>query len=113
MDFAPQVRKRMVEMSVQEKMETWEIARVFAASESGVRRVLQHYRERGTHLPLPRRAGRKLQMTDAIAQQIRDFVAGRPDATRQEIKDALGLSVCPQAISEWLKRLGLGLKKSR
>jgi len=81
-----------------------EIARVFAASESGVRRVLQHYRERGTHLPLPRNAGRKLQMTDSIAQQIREFVAARPDATRQPIKDALGLVVSLQAISEWLAR---------
>lgn len=113
MDFEPRVRKRMVEMSTAQKMEVWEIARVFAASESGVRRVLQRYRERGTHLPLPRNAGRKLLMTDSIAQQIRDFVAGRPDATRQEIKDALGLTVSLQAISEWLVRLGLRLKKSR
>jgi transposase len=113
MDFGPQVRKRMVELSVVQKMEVWEIARLFAASESGVRRVLQRNRERGTHLPLPRNPGRKLQMTDTIAGQIRDFVAGRPDATRQQIKDALGLSVSLQAISEWLARLGLRLKKSR
>lgn len=107
------VRKRMVELSEHEGYSTSEIAGLFDASESGVRRVLQRYRERGTHLPLPRNAGRKLQMTEPVAQRLRRFVAGQPDATRQEIKAALGLTVSLQAISEWLARLGLTLKKSR
>jgi hypothetical protein len=34
-------------------MEVEEIARVCRGSESGVRRVLQRFGERGTHLPLP------------------------------------------------------------
>src|SRR4051812_19466080 len=102
MHFPPMVRKRMVELSRDEGFSTSEIAEVFGASESGVRRVLQRYRERGTHLPLPLNAGRKLQMTESVAARIRGFVASRPDATRQEIKDALGLSVSLQAISEWL-----------
>lgn len=113
MHFPPMVRKRMVELSENEGMSTEEIASVFGASESGVRRVLQRFRERGTHLALPRRAGRKLLMTPSLAQQIRDLVTGRPDATRQEIKDALGLTVSLQAVGEWLVRLGLRLKKSR
>lgn len=94
-------------------MSTEEIASVFGASESGVRRVLQRNRERGTYLARPQNPGRKLQMTDAVAAGIRDFVAGHQDATRQEIKDALSLTVSLQAISEWLVRLGLRLKKSR
>lgn len=106
------VRKRIVELSEDEGMSTGEIAAVFGASESGVRRVLQRFRERGTHLALPRRAGRKLLMTPDLAERIRRFVAGRPDATRQEIKDALGLAVSTQAVSEWLVRLGLRRKKS-
>lgn len=113
MHFPSMVRKRMVELSEDEGMSTEEIASVFGAGESGVRRVLQRSRERGTYLALPRNPGRKLQMTDVMAGQVRAFVAARPNATRQEIKDALGLTVSPQAISEWLVRLGLRLKKSR
>lgn len=94
-------------------MSTEEIASVFGASESGVRRVLQRFRERGTHLALPLNPGRKLLMTPVVAERVRAFVAGHKDATRQEIKDALGLTVSLQAISEWLARLGLVLKKSR
>src|SRR5882757_5626280 len=111
MQFPPMVRKRMVELSKGQGMSTEEIASVFGASESGVRRVLQRNRERGTYLALPRKPGRKLQMTDSVAAQVREFVASHQDATRQEIKDALGLTVSLQAISEWLVRLGLRLKK--
>ena len=113
MHFPAMVRKRIVELSEDEGMSTDEIASVFGASQSGVRRVLQRFRERGTHLALPRRPGRKLRMTPDLAGRIRQFVAARPDATRQEIKDALGLTVSLQAVSEWLARLGLRLKKSR
>lgn len=113
MHFPSMVRKRMVELSEDEGMSTGEIASVFGASESGVRRVLQRFHERGTHLALPRNPGRKLLMTPPVAGRVREFVASHQDATRQEIKDALGLTVSLQAISEWLVRLGLRLKKSR
>ena len=44
---------------------------------------------------------------------MREHVAREPDATREEIRAALGLAVSLQSISKWLKRLGLPLKKSR
>lgn len=103
----------MVELSEDEGMAVEEIAAVFAASESGVRRVLQRYRERGTHLALAHNGGRRPQAVGGLAEWLRSLVAARPDATRQEIKDALGLTVSVQTVGEWLVRLGLTLKKSR
>ena len=106
------VRQRIIELYEQD-YSTSEIAEVFGLCESGVRRVRQRLRERGTLDPLPRTCGRKPIMTADVEQQIREHVAARPDATREELRSALGLSVSLQSISKWFKRLGLPLKKSR
>jgi transposase len=106
------VRKRIIELYEQD-YSTSEIAEVFGACDSGVRRVRQRLRERGTLDPLPRTCGRKPVMTAEVQRQIRQHIAARPDATREELRTALGLKVSLQSISKWFKRLGLPLKKSR
>jgi transposase len=106
------VRQRIVELYEQD-YSTSEIAEVFGVCESGVRRVRQHFRERGTLDPLPRTCGRKPLMTPDVERQVREHVARQPDATREEVRAALGLTVSLQSISKWFKRLGLPLKKSR
>lgn len=113
MHFPLMVRKRIVELSEHEGMEVEEIACVFGASESGVRRVLQRFRERGTHLSLPHNAGRRPLMDGPLAERVRTLIDARPDATRQEVKDTLGLTVSVQTVGEWLTKLGLTRKKSR
>lgn len=105
------VRKRIIELYEQNKS-TKEIAELFGICRSGTRRVKQHQRERGTVAPQPRNPGRKPKLTDEVARQIRDYFAADPDATRAELKAALGLAVSLQAISKWLRKLGLVLKKS-
>ena len=109
--YPAMVRKRIVELYEQD-YSTSEIAEVFGVCESGVRRVRQRLRERGTLDPLPRTCGRKPMMTADVERQIRAHVAARPDATRDEVRAALGLRVSLQSISKWFKRLGLPLKKS-
>jgi len=109
--YPAMVRKRIVELYEQDYT-TAEIAEVFGVCESGVRRVRQRLRERGTLEPPPRTCGRKPAMTPDVERRVREHVATRPDATREEIRSALGLGVSLQSISRWLKRLGLPLKKS-
>ena len=110
--YPAMVRRRIVEL-YEEAYSTSEIAEVFGVCKSGVRRVRQRLRERGTLEPLPRTCGRKPLMTPDVERRVREHVAQRPDATREEIRTALGLAVSLQSISKWLKRLGLPLKKSR
>jgi transposase len=105
------VRKRIIELYEQNKP-TREIAGLFGICRSGTRRVKQHLRERGTIAPRPRNAGRKPKLTPDLEQQVRAYVAAHPDCTRAELKEALGLTVSLQAISKWMKKLGLVLKKS-
>jgi len=106
------VRRRIIELYEQHKS-TKEIAELFGICRSGTRRVKQHLRERGTLTPRSTKRGRKPQLTEALAQRIRDHVAADPDCSRAELKVALGLMVSLQAISTWLVKLGLVLKKSR
>src|SRR5271155_4708019 len=108
--YPAMVRKRIIELYEQD-YSTSEIAEVFGVCESGVRRVRQRLRERGTLDPLPRTCGRRPMMTAQVQRQIREQIAAHPDATRQEIRSTLGLSVSLQSISKWFKRLGLPLKK--
>ena len=110
--YPAMVRQRIVEL-YEEDYSTSEIAEVFGVCKAGVRRVRQRLRERGTLEPLPRTCGRKPMMTPDVERQVREHVARQPDATREEIRAALGLTVSLQSISKWLKRLGLPLKKSR
>ena len=106
------VRKRIIELYEQDKP-TKEIAELFGICRSGTRRVKQHLRERGTLEPRPRSsAGRKPKLTAGLEAGIRGHVAAHPDCTRAELKAALGLAVSLQAISKWLRKLGLVLKKS-
>jgi transposase len=105
------VRKRIIELYEQQKS-TKQIAELFGICRSGTRRVKQRLRELGTLAPLPCRAGRKPKLTPEIEQRIREHISADPDCTRAELKASLGLTVSLQAISKWLKKLGLPLKKS-
>jgi transposase len=110
--YPPLVRKRIIELYEQNKP-TKEIAGLFGICRSGTRRVKQHLRERGTIQPRARtNAGRKPKLTPELEVKVREHVAAHPDCTRAELKAALGLTVSLQAISKWLRKLGLVLKKS-
>ena len=106
------VRRRIVELYARDKS-TKEIAELFGVSRSGTRRVKQYLRERGTLEPLPRRPGRRPKLTAGLAERVRAYVAAHSDATREQVKAALGLGVSVQTVGEWLRKLGLVLKKSR
>ena len=91
---------------------TGEIAAFFGRCESGVRRVRQNLRERGTADPLLHLRGRKGKLTDDLQQRLRQHVKDRPHATLAEIKKELALDASLSTIDRWLKKLGLSFKKS-
>jgi transposase len=92
---------------------TKEIAAIFGRCESGVRRVRQNYRERGTADPLLHLRGRKGKLTDEIKTQLRQFVADHPDATLAEIKQQLQLDLAISTIDRWVKKLDLSFSNHR
>ena len=108
------IRERIIAL-YDEGEQTSEISERVGYCPAAVRRVKQHLRERGTLDPMPRRAGRKGKFTGEVRSRLGELVAARPDATLEELRDALAPAVkaSTSSVDRWLAKLGLSLKKSR
>jgi transposase len=90
-----------------------EVAEQFGCSESWVRRLIQHLRERGTLEPRsPARRDDQRTYNDDDEQKIRELIRTQPDATLAEVAQALGKPAHPCTVSRTLTRLNLPRKKS-
>ena len=90
-----------------------EVAEQFGCSESWVRRLMQHRRERGTLEPRsPARHDDQRIYDDTDEQRIRELIKNKPDATLAEVAAALAKPAHPATVSRTLKRLNLPRKKS-
>src|SRR3954463_4066620 len=89
---------------------TKEVAKTFKVSPAWVRRLKQHRRERGDIVPRNGGGsrGRKIDRT-----RLAELGKHQPDATLVELRDRLGITVTPWAISKALRELQLSYKKSR
>ncbi len=105
------VRDRIIELYEQGKPTKY-IAELFGICRSGVRRVRQRLRERGTTEPLPRNPGREQGLGEAERVRLRELVKATPDATLAELHASLGAAVAVSTLDRALTRLGLRLKKS-
>ena len=114
--FTTRERRKIIEL-YQRGVDTAGIAAQFAASESGIRRVWQQYREEGRDTPAFANCGRRPTLTDAQREQVRQIVQGRPDRFVREIaedvRDRLGVDACRQTVGRWIRELGFTRKKSR
>ena len=90
-----------------------EVAEQFGCSESWVRRLIQHRRERGTLEPLSTaRHDDQRGYDDADERTIRDLIKVKPDATLLEVAQAIGKPLHESTVSRTLSRLNLPRKKS-
>ena len=90
---------------------TRRIAEAIGRSESGVRRVRQRYRERGSLQPLKRGDGRPPKVRAADRQKLAALVAAHPDATLDELLEQSGLAVSRSTIDRHLRALSFSFKK--
>ena len=114
--FTKRERRRMI-ARYQQGWDTVDIAQHFGASESGVRRVWQQFREQGRDEPAFANCGRGPTLTDEQLQQVRRIAEARPDAFLRELAEEvdarLGVRACRQTVGRWLRDLGITRKKSR
>lgn len=90
-----------------------EVAEHFNCSESWVRRLIQHRRERGTLEPRSTaRQDDQRAFDDQDEEKIRRLIENRADLTLVEVAEALQKKVHPSTVSRTLSRLGLPRKKS-
>jgi transposase len=114
--FTTRERRKIISL-YQNGLDTEDIARQFSASESGVRRVWQQYREEGRDHPAYANCGRKPTLSAEQMQQVRQIAQEKPDAfvreIAEEIQSRLGVVARRQTVGRWLGQLGLTRKKSR
>ena len=88
-----------------------QVARRFDVSVGMVKKLLSQRQRLGDIRPQYHRCGRKPLFDAACCRRLQDLVSGRPDATLQELREALGVDCTLVAIHYVLIRLGLTYKK--
>ena len=103
------VRERILQLYDQGKGTT-EIAASFGYCVAAVRRVRQHFKQRGTVEPQTHRCGRKTHLTASRKARLLQLLKRRPDATLAELGAQLERPT--STIDLWLARLGWSCKKN-
>lgn len=88
-----------------------ELASVFKVSERTVRRVAKQKRDTGSADLRTSSRGRKRSLSEGDLARIDAFVEGRPDATVDEVIEALSLPVCNETCRKAIASLGWVRKK--
>jgi transposase len=88
-----------------------EIAARYRVSLGMVKKLLQQRRRTGDIRPRHYRSGRKPTILPGHEQQMRALLAGKPDLTLQELRQAVALNCTLPAIHYALERIGLTYKK--
>jgi transposase len=103
------VRERILMLYNQGKS-TREIATSFGYCVAAVRRVRQHFKERGTLAPQTHRCGRKTLLTVPCKARLLRLLERRPDATLAELGAQFNRPT--STLDLWLRRLGWSCKKN-
>lgn len=103
------VRERILQLYHLGKT-TAELAASFGYCVAAVRRVRQHFRERGTLQPQTHRCGRKTLLTESRQKRLLGLLARRPDATLAELGAQFQRPTSTMDL--WLTRLGWSCKKN-
>jgi transposase len=103
------VRERIIHLYNRGRS-TREIAFSLGYCLAAVRRVRQHFKQRGTLEPQTHRCGRKTLLTTARRVRLQALLDQRPDATLAEL--AAKFQRPTSTIDLWLDRMGLSCKKN-
>lgn len=103
------VRERIIQLYDQGKG-TAEIAASFGYCVAAVRRIRQHFKERGTLQPQTHQCGRKTLLTESRKARLLKLLERRPDATLAEL--AAPFKRPTSTLDLWLTRLGWSCKKN-
>ena len=106
-----EVRQRAIDAYEDGKGSQAQVARFYGIDISTFQRWLQRYRRSGRAGPLPR-GHNPAALDTAQMQQLDELVQQTPDATLEQLLDALGVHCSTVAIHNALKRLGYRYKKN-
>jgi|SRR5271163_3801009 len=105
------VRERIIKLYDQGKR-TGQIASALGYCAAAIRRVRQHFRERGTLKPQTHLCGRTGMFTPERQEHLRSLIFEKPDATLAELCRKMDVEVAVSTMDTWTKQLGFTFKKS-
>ncbi len=88
-----------------------EVAERFYVSEQTVSNFVKQKRETGSLEPAPHSGGRTPRIQGEDARRLDQAVADNPDATLEELAEAIGLDVDPSVVHRTLERLDITRKR--
>lgn len=109
------LRKAIVRAWHEEGLTYAQIAKRFEVGEATVNRILRLHRETGSVAPRPRGGGNRSPLHDEMAALLKRIVEELPDATIQELTDALlkraDIETSRSSVQRAMQRLGFSRKK--
>lgn len=90
-----------------------QIAERFLVSARWIRKLIAQRDQTGEIGPKPNASGRKPMIQGEAVQTLRDTIAENPDATLNEVREAIGFEGCLVTVWRAIKRLNITRKKSR
>ena len=105
------VRERILAL-YQQKKSTRQIADALGYCQAAVRRVRQHFRERGTVEPTTHLCGAKGFFTPERQEHVRQLILEKPDRTLEDLCRQMDRPVAISTMDTWTRKLGFSFKKS-
>lgn len=113
--YSLDLREKVVATVDEGKLSLRAIAALFKVSFTWVKKLLRQRREQGNFAPLPHGGGQKPRLDEEKLALLREVVAGKPDATLDElcrkVKPANRRAVSRATMCRTLNRLGFTRKK--
>jgi transposase len=110
-----QVREAIVRAWHEERLTYAAIASLLGVGEATVSRVLRLHREKASVAPLPHGGGNRSPIRDDVAEELERLVRELPDATLDELTDALmknvDVTTSRASVLRALQRFGYTRKK--
>ena len=107
------LRNRIVDAYDQGNTTRQKVADRFGVSLAFVKKLLSRRKQFGTIASFSDRAGRKRAVSPEQQNALREHIAGHPDATLSELRDALHLACSLVTVFNTLRRMKLTYKKKR
>src|SRR3954447_12025385 len=111
--YSIDVRERVLAAVDANEQTQLQIAERFSVSARWIRKLIARRAETGEIGPKPNPGGRKHLVQGETAEALRDAIAKDPDATLDELREAIGFEGCTVTIWRAIGRLKITRKKSR
>ena len=111
--FSMDLRERVIKAYEGNEGSMRSLAQRFGVSRDWVKKLVRRKRETGSIAPKDTKRGRKPAIDGADLKRLEEAVENQPDATLEQLRDAVGVECSIVAVHNTLSRLGFRRLKKR